>query len=126
MQKFLPVIRIILGLLITFSGLNKFGHWLNIAYMKDAMEFVIRLVNIGGGFIISTIAVLEILIGVSLLINKFTALSLAILLPLLVCIIIFHIFLDLKGIGVALLVMIMDLFLLYMNKDRLSVHLKTN
>jgi putative oxidoreductase len=119
------IVRIVLGLLIAISGINKFGHWINVAYMQDAMDFVLRLINIGGGFIIKTIAVVEILIGIALLTNRFTYLALAALLPLIVSIILFHIFLDLKGIGIAILVFLLDGYLLYMNKASLASLVKS-
>ena len=114
------VIRILLGLLIGFSGANKFGNWLNAEYMQDAMRFVIELSNIGAGFIIKAIGILEILIGLALLLNRFTVLATLALIPLIAGILIFHVFLDLKGIGVAVLVFLMNMYLLYAYRDKVS------
>jgi putative oxidoreductase len=125
MEKLKTAIRIVLGITIAFSGINKFGHWLNIAYMHDAMEFVVQLINIGGGFIITTIAIAEILIGLSLLTNIYSNLALAILLPLMVCILAFHIFLDLKGIAAAALVLALNIYLLYLNREQMSLPVKS-
>lgn len=120
MKKFNVALRIFLALLIAFSGINKFTHWLNAAYMHDAMEFVINLTNIGGSFIIKTLGVIEIIIGLLLLFNRLTLLALLALLPLMVSILIFHISLDLKGIGVAAFVFLADVYLLFQHKNNLS------
>jgi hypothetical protein len=91
------------------------------AYMHDAMEFVLKRSDIGGGLIIYTIAVLEILICVALLGNKFLTLSLLGLLLLIVCILLFHISLNSKGIALALLVFASDVYLLMERKDRIRL-----
>jgi putative oxidoreductase len=120
MKTFNHVLRILLGIVIAFSGINKFTHWLNAQYMHDAMAFVLNLSNIGGAFIINTIGVLEITLGFMLILNRYTTLALLALLPLIVSILIFHISLDLKGMGVALFVFLIDVYLLYHHKDNLS------
>lgn len=125
MKNLTIVVRISLGILIAFSGLNKFGGWLNAAFMNDAMQFVIELADIGGGFIIKTIGVLEILIGIALITNKFSILATLVLLPLLVSILVFHIALDLKGITIAIILFAMNIYLVLQLKDKLSNILRT-
>ena len=120
MKKSEPIIRIILGLLIIISGINKFGHWINVSYMEDAHAFVLDLANIGGGFMIYAIGVLEILIGIALVIDKFKILALLGLIPLMVSIVAFHIFLDLKGIMIALIVFSMNLYLVFYHKEKVA------
>lgn len=119
-MKVSAIIRTVLGLLILISGANKFGHWINVEYMHDAMQFVIKLSNIGAGFAIYAIGILEIAIGLALIINRFSVLATLALLPLIVSILVFHIFLDLKGIGVAVVVFAMNLYMLYVYKDKVS------
>jgi putative oxidoreductase len=120
MKKSEPIVRILLGLIIAISGANKFGYWINIAYMEDALDFVVNFSNLGGGPFIYAMGILEILIGIALIANRFKILAILALLPLMVSIVTFHLFLDLKGIAVALIVLFMDLYLLYLNKDRVS------
>ena len=126
MKNFTTIIRILLGALILFSGANKFGHWLNASFMHDAMAWVIHLSDIGGGFIIYCIGLLEIIVGIALIVNKFVTLAAMALLPLMVSILIFHMFLDLKGIGIALIVLAMDIFMVYENRDKVSAMFQPN
>jgi len=120
MKNINTYIRTLLGLLIIISGANKFGNWINVNYMHDAMDFVVKLTNIGGGFIITMIAVVEIILGLSLITNKYTTISVLILLPLMVSILLFHLVLDLNGIGVALLVFAMVIYLFFTKRDKIS------
>ena len=126
MKNFTTIIRIILGALILFSGANKFGHWLNASFMHDAMAWVLHLFDIGGGFIIYCIGLLEIIVGIALIVNKFVTLAAMALLPLMVSIIIFHMFLDLKGIGIALVVFAMNIYLVFENRDKISAMFQPN
>ena len=126
MKNFTTTIRLLLGALILFSGANKFGHWLNASFMHDAMAWVINLSDIGGGFIIYGIGLLEIIVGIALLVNKFVTLAAMALLPLMVSILIFHMFLDLKGIGIALIVFAMNVYLVIENRDKISAMFQPN
>lgn len=126
MKNFTTIIRILLGALIIFSGANKFGHWLNASFMHDAMAWVINLSNIGGGFIIYAIGLLEIIVGIALIVNKFVTLAAMALLPLMVSILIFHMFLDLSGIGIALIVFAMNIYIVFVKRDNISAMFQPN
>ena len=117
-------IRLFLGIAIAFSGLNKFGHWINVSFMHDALEFIGNLISIKGGFIVTTIAVVEITIGAALIFNRFKLLAVLALFPLMVSILLFHIFLDLKGIGIALFVLALDLYLIVAYREKVAVLFK--
>ena len=120
MKNFTNIIRILLGALILFSGANKFGHWLNASFMHDAMDWVVNLSNLGAGFIIYGIGLLEIIVGTALIVNKFVTLAALALLPLMVAILIFHMFLDLSGIAIALIVFAMNVFILFEHRDQIT------
>lgn len=120
MKKSEPIIRIVLGVLILLSGVNKFGYWINVSYMEDALDFVLKLSNIGGGFLIYALGILEVLLGLALILNKFKILATLALLPLMVSVIVFHLFLDLNGILVALVIFSLNLLLVLIHKDTVS------
>lgn len=120
MKKPETIVRIILGILILVSGINKFGYWINVAYMADALDFVVKISKIGGEFLIYALGILEIGIGLALVLNKFKILAILALLPLMVFILAFHLFLDLSGILVAAVVFAMDIYLLFLHKSDVS------
>ena len=119
-KKTETAVRVLLGILIVISGVNKFGYWINVAYMEDALNFVVNFSNLGGGPFIYAMAILEILLGLALLLNKFKILAILALIPLLVSILAFHIFLDLKGILIAAIVFSMNLILLFIHINKVS------
>lgn len=124
MKNINKYIRLLLGIAIAFSGLNKFGHWVNVSFMHDALEFIGNLISIKGGFIVNSIAVFEIIIGVALILNRFTLLAVLALFPLIVSILLFHIFLDLKGIGIAIVVFVLDIYLIVAYREKVAVLFK--
>ena len=124
MKNMYGYIRILLGILITISGLNKFGNWINVSVMHDALTFIGDLVSIKGGFIVTSIAFVEIAIGILMLLNRFTLVAALALLPLIISILLFHIFLDLNGIAIAVFVLALDLYLILAYREKIAVLIK--
>lgn len=65
------------------------------------------------GYIFPFVGVLEVLIGVMLLLKKWVAFALILLAPISINILLFHLFLDIPGVAVALLVAIFNGILIY-------------
>jgi hypothetical protein len=65
------------------------------------------------GYVIKTVGLLEIIIGILLLFKKWIAFALVLLVPISLNILLFHLFLDLPGIGGALLVSVLNGILIY-------------
>lgn len=120
MKKLNTIIRVILGIAIIISGVNKFGNWIDVSFMQDALAFIADLSNIGGGFIVTGIALIEISLGILLLVNKYSTFAALALLPLMVAILFFHIVLDLNGILVAIVVFTMNVYLVLNRKDQVA------
>ena len=110
------IIRILLGLILVTFGLNKFLLFMPMPPMPEAAgEFMGALVK--SGYLMIIVAVVEILAGVMLLVNKFQSLALVIVFPVLLNAFLFHLFLDMAGIGGAVVAMAMTIFLMYGNKE---------
>jgi uncharacterized membrane protein YphA (DoxX/SURF4 family) len=106
------IARIIMGLMFFVFGLNGFLNF--IPQPKDAMPeaataFAGALMNTG--YMFPLIAGTQLLVGVLLLLNRFVPLALALLAPIIVGIITFHLFLAPKGSGMAILVLVLELYL---------------
>lgn len=80
-----------------------------------AGEFMGALVN--SGYLMVVVAIVEVVTGVLLLINKYQALALVLVFPILLNAFLFHLFLDPSGIGGALLAITMNMYLLFTNKE---------
>lgn len=110
------IIRILLGLMMLVFGLNKFLQFLPFPQMPEAAgEFMGALAK--SGYILTIVGIIEVVTGVLLLINKCQALVLVILFPVMLNAFLFHLFLDIAGIGAALLAVAMNIFLLFANKE---------
>ena len=117
MKTTIIVARILLGLMLLIFGLNKFLQFMPMPSMPEAAgEFMGALGK--SGYIFPIIAIVEISTGVLILINKYTALALVVLFPIMLNALLFHVFLDIAGIGGAALANVLNVFLFFAYKDK--------
>ena len=113
-SKFTSIIRILLGIVLLVFGLNKFYPLPFLPAPKlpeHASEFMNSLV--ATGYVLPIVGVLEVLIAILLLSKKWLAFALILLAPISLNILLFHLFLDLPGIGGAILVAVLNGILIY-------------
>jgi uncharacterized membrane protein YphA (DoxX/SURF4 family) len=112
-SKILPTIaRVLLGLMFTVFGLNGFLHFIpepKTPMPEGAMAFASALMNTG--YMMPLVMGTQLLTGLLLLFNRFVSLALALLAPILVGIITFHIFLAPASIAPAVVVVVLELYL---------------
>lgn len=106
------IVRILMGLMFLVFGLNGFLNF--IPQPKDPMPegavgFISALMKTG--YMFPLVMGTQLLAGGLLLLNRFVPLALALLAPILVGIVTFHLFLAPKGTGIALAVLAMELYL---------------
>jgi putative oxidoreductase len=123
MNKGKLIVRVVLGLMLVVFGLNKFLQFMPMPPMPEAAgAFMSALVT--SGYIMTIVAIVEIVTGILLLVNKFQPLTLVVLFPILLNAFLFHLFLDLAGIGGAVVALAMNVFLMFANKEAYSAVLK--
>ena len=121
-SKVFMILRIILGIVLLVFGLNKFLNFLPPPEMSaEAGTFF--------GAIMSTktftlVAIVEIVSGLSFIINKYGALMAIILMSISVNIILFHLALNPEGIGPGALVFILNIIVLFGYKNKYKELLK--
>jgi len=121
-SKVFMVIRILLGLFVLVFGLNKFLNFLPAPEVSgDAGAYFGALVS---SKTIMLVALVEVLAGLALLLNKFGALMAVILMSVSVCAVLFHATLAPEGIGPALGLLILNVLTLIGYKDRYKDILK--
>lgn len=112
-MRYLTIIaRVLLGLVFLVFGLNGFFHFIpqpKDAMPAGAMDFFGSLMKTG--YMIPLVFSTQTLGGVLLLLNCFVPLALALLAPVVVNIILFHVFLAPSGIPVAAVVVVLELYL---------------
>jgi uncharacterized membrane protein YphA (DoxX/SURF4 family) len=106
------VVRVLMGLMFVVFGLNGFLHFIpepKTPMPEGAAAFAGALMNTG--YMMPLVMGTQLLTGILLLINRFVPLALALLAPILVGIITFHIFLAPASIAPAIVVVVFELFL---------------
>lgn len=113
MKYAIIIVRVFLGLMFTVFGLNGFFHFMGpMPKMEgDAGAFVGALVHSGYFYVIAAIQVLG---GLCLLIgSRLAAPGLMLVGPVIVNILLYHIFLDRSGLPLAVVVVLLSFFLLW-------------
>lgn len=104
--------RILMGLIFFVFGLNGFLHFIpqpKTPMPEGAVAFAGALMKTG--YMFPLIAGTQTLVGLLLLLNRWVTLALALIAPVVVNIVAFHVFLSPSGIGLALLVLALELYL---------------
>ncbi len=113
------IARILLGLIFVVFGLNGFLNFLSMGPMPTGLagQFI-------GALFLShyfwVVAALQIVGGVLLLVNRFVPLALVLLGPVIVNILLYHLFLNLTGIALAIIVTILWFIVFYGHRQYFS------
>jgi uncharacterized membrane protein YphA (DoxX/SURF4 family) len=122
-MKIIAIIaRTLLGLLFVVFGLNAFLQFMHMEPPKElAGDFAGAMFKSG---YFRVVAVLQIAGGALCLIGRFVPLGLLLLGPVIVNILLFHIFLEPKGLGMAIGVSVLSLLTLWHHREAFSGMLK--
>ena len=105
------IARILLGLMFTVFGLNGFFHFLPMQLPPGDAGTLFTIMFKYGWF--TFFSLLYVIAGVLLLIGRYIGVALTILGPFLVVILLYHITMDPKGIGMGLFAALLEVFLIY-------------
>lgn len=116
-SKLTMVLRLLLGLILLVFGANKFFQFMPMPSMEGPpADFMGALGNTG--YMFPLIALTEIVAGVLLLFNKWKGLALIFASIISVNIVLFHLALAPAGIGLAAVVAILNIILIYANWNK--------
>ena len=111
--RYLPAVaRALMGLIFLVFGLNGFLNFIpqpKTPMPEGAMAFAGALMQTG--YMMPLVTGTQLLVGILLLLNRFVPLALALIAPIIVGIITFHIFLAPKTIGPGIVVLAFELYL---------------
>jgi uncharacterized membrane protein YphA (DoxX/SURF4 family) len=107
-RHFPTIARILMGLVFLVFGLNGFVHFMP-EPKQQLPEFAVALAKTG--YMFPLVMGTQLLVGVLLLLNLFVPLALALITPVIVNIVAFHIFLQPSGIVPGLVLAILELYL---------------
>jgi len=113
------IARLLLGLIFVVFGLNGFLNFLNMGPMPTGLagQFIAALAL---SHYFWVVAALQVIGGVLLLVNRFVPLGLVLLGPVLVNIILYHVFLNHAGMLMAVVVTILWLIVFYGHRQYFS------
>ena len=115
--------RVLLGLVFFVIGLNGFLQFLPQPPITGApLAFLSAL--IASGYVLPIVKGVEVIAGLMLLGNRFVPLALALLAPIVVAILGYHLVLEPTGTPIALVVLTLELFLAYAYRDAFAPMLK--
>jgi uncharacterized membrane protein YphA (DoxX/SURF4 family) len=106
------IVRVLLGIMFVVFGSNIFLHFIPMPPQKPSLatDFGKALME---SHYMYVVGLLQVLGGLLLLIGRFVPLGLTLLGPVIVNILLFHMFLDPSGLPMALVVSVLALFLLW-------------
>jgi putative oxidoreductase len=115
-HKVFSALRMVLGVILLFFGINGFLQFMPAPEMGGAAGAFMSAL-LATGYMIPLVSLLMVVVGLLLVINRFTPLALVLLVPLSVHLVLFHIFLDLASIWAALVVFVLNVVLLLGHLD---------
>jgi len=119
-MKILTLIaRLLLGLIFVVLGLNGFFNFLSMGPMPTGLagQFIGALILSHYFWVVSGLQVAG---GALLLVNRFVPLGLVLLGPVIVNIILYHVFLNPAGVGLAIVVTVLWLIVFYAHRQYFS------
>jgi uncharacterized membrane protein YphA (DoxX/SURF4 family) len=116
------IARVLLGLVFVVFGLNAFLYFIPQPPPEGQAGAFVGALFVSGYFYV--VAVLQVVGGLLLLSGRFIPLALLLLGPVIVNIMLFHIFLAPAGMGPGIVVSILALFLLWAHRDRFAPFVK--
>ena len=111
-STFTTILRMLLGVSLLIFGMNKLIAFIPIFDMAPAAANFMESLN-SKGYVLYVVASLELLIGGLLLFKKWVPFALILLAPIVVNILLFHLFLDVSGMLVAVLMLAITGVLIY-------------
>lgn len=111
-STFTTILRAILALSLILFGVNKFFGFMPLFEMPlAAANFMESIQNTG--YVFYVVALLEVVIGLMLLFKKWVPFALILLAPISFNILLFHLFLDISDIWVAIIIVVINILLIY-------------
>lgn len=117
-QKILTVLSVLLGLLLINGGLNKFFNYMPVP--EDMSEEMVKDFNaiMEISWLMPLIAIAEIIGGLLIIFPKTRALGAVVLFPIMVGILLTHIFVDLSGLPIAIVIWAIFLWIIFENREK--------
>tara|TARA_R110000782_G_scaffold104737_3_gene192527 strand:- start:224 stop:613 length:390 start_codon:yes stop_codon:yes gene_type:complete len=116
MTKTKNILSVIYGLFLLIFGLNGFLNFFPLPEMtEEAGTFAGSLAQTG--YIFPIVGALQIIVGILLIVNKFSPLTLIVIFPIMLNAFLLHLFLDPAGMAGSLVAIILNVFLFIAHRE---------
>lgn len=117
-KKIIFIVSLLFGLVFINAGLNKFLNYMPVP--DDLPENMVKLMNafMEIGWLMPLVGFVEILGGLLFIIPKTRALGAIVIFPVMIGILLTHIISAPTGLPIALILLIINLWVLYENRDK--------
>ena len=113
-SMFTKIVRIVLGVALVVFGANMIHPFIPMDHPDTNTAAGQFMYSLGAtGYIFPVVGFLEVIIGAMLLLKKWVAFALILLVPISLNILLFHMFLDIPGISIALVIVIFNGILIF-------------
>tara|TARA_B100000780_G_scaffold20210_1_gene13028 strand:- start:1538 stop:1930 length:393 start_codon:yes stop_codon:yes gene_type:complete len=111
--------RILFGLMMANSGLNKFLNYMPIPEMSESAEALMGALG-ESIYIFPLVAIVELVAGVLIITKKYNALGAILMMPVTINIFLIHIVLNPAGIILSLVLLLINIWVLFENKSKFA------
>ncbi len=117
-KKILLAVSILFGLMFINSGLDKFFHYMPMP--ENMPENMMKTMNafVEIGWLLPLVAAAEITGGLLFITNKYRALGAIIIFPVMIGILLTHIYIAPSGLPLALVLLAINLWVIFENRDK--------
>lgn len=117
-QKILNILSVLFGLLLINGGLNKFLNYMPVPedMAEEMMKDFSAIMEIS--WLMPLIAIAEIIGGLLIIFPKTRALGAVVLFPVMVGILLTHVFVDTNGLPIALVIWAILLWIIFENREK--------
>lgn len=111
------IVRILMGLLFIFGAVAVLFNLVPQPELTGKTKIFMDGVN-ASGYLMPLIKITELLCGIAFVTGRFVPLATVVIAPIIVNILLFHIFVDTSGLPVAIFLLLANLFLAYANWEK--------
>tara|TARA_B100000795_G_scaffold62548_1_gene42022 strand:- start:1005 stop:1397 length:393 start_codon:yes stop_codon:yes gene_type:complete len=111
--------RILFGLMMANSGLNKFLNYMPIPEMSESAEALMGALG-ESIYIFPLVAIVELVAGGLIITKKYNALGAILMMPVTINIFLIHIVLNPAGIILSLVLLLINIWVLFENKSKFA------
>ena len=111
--------RILFGLMMANSGLNKFLNYMQIPEMSESAEALMGALG-ESIYIFPLVAIVELVAGGLIITKKYNALGAILMMPVTINIFLIHIVLNPAGIILSLVLLLINIWVLFENKSKFA------